>query len=1305
MQLSKANESNKATTTMPDSDESVSSSKSDRSHDYESDLDDVYDDSYIGDGDADAGGSDGNWTYAAHSSRGAKLFEGLSTRLTSSDDFELLYNFADPILLDKTKVEVRHSLEAIKRKLRLKDETDMDVVDAFAGAMPEPFLVIFHEWLKAGHDAKNRTLAVSFVDIIEFLRCEMLLRVFGVSSSLLTSMGISPDQFKRYKRVHDAMKVADMPAATRHAKTMSRSNGTFTFAGPAAETFDPIMNEVVDAINLEWMKTFFVCGESWIDIDDDKLNNTSPKMQAIGLKRTPTKEKKLKPVNHIAATVGTGHICRVTPDTIGLKLGEMLKETIKKLCPNEAQRSTLGLFLDRGYLELAKAQHVDVTNLIQIICNMNCKFLGTVKDSAKFPFIFVEVNEDGKTILKKRSKIQLRGQRTFWSACSKSATGKTMQASVLRHGAGKKRGAKIVTNMPEAMTGAIVYETSASSELKRQEHASPPEAPLCVDATNDEEITYAWQVFLSSLYIISLLQRTVDWFLGRLFCFTSTTFHAAINVIAADYYNTPELQQLHRDILQIVQLTPTRTVTFENAADLEEEDLPSQRGSHARFASSNAMHQNTTVQFWKNKPRDALKKACDENGVEYPDFTLRSTTRNVLAGCLAQHFQQLAAQRVAETGTRVVADDDAESNKKATVALLCRMVPYWFPKPFKSNAGGAIDQGSANESLIVDVLKQYLEKFSEGKYTSKEVKDFGLVARRDNRACASSPDGVFPLLCCDDDDIGNTQEKFLSLCGLEIKTRSAVNSTAELYKKTLKSGKWVECDSGTKQFREAVPDHAYRSQICQHAAALGLDYVLIVFCLPGSHPMRMVLVRVCEEHRAKLVKIERLLSTKYMPFAYDDESACEIPSLGEDYSYPYGYAQEHDTLELWLRIWVAYNKDLFKHGTPTSCKRLIDVATCLWNKFMGNVDTVRRVVTTARAKRGRETGPCALYWSHLLDYIFYQAFRVHQHSSIDLASITSRKQFLLRRRRGSPFHAFLFQLHLGLTAEKISHYFPGLQAKIDHMQPKSITTLSSTELNEATGAIWPRNDQRAASISPPDDHETRSASPEGYKKLHLFLQPNTEFYMRRLDGSLPHMPYQSTNTESDGTENGSRRKRRDCILCCSICDIHTEKPSTEVHSRRGRKAVDYCETCRVYLCKKCFQTFHTKNPLIPPCCSDLDPSARSRRTRSSASRSHKTPNSPTTVSRKPQSQAPSSPRGTISSRLLAGRKADRHETLPSCASRSRRRKMNSPEASDGRRVRPRLLYPANDVPSPTNVTSPPKVSRGKLAGLRAMLPW
>ena len=168
--------------------------------------------------------------------------------------------------------------------------------------------------------------------------------------------------------------------------------------------------------------TFFVSGISFVDIDDDKLPYCSRLWPEYGMKRTPTKAKKLQPVMHITCTTGSSHICHITPDVLDLKLADMLRQTIKELIPEEAMRPTHGFFIDRGYLELAKEQEVEVTNLIQMMREMGVKFLGTVKESLKFPYYFVEVNGDGKTVKNDRLVVQLYGMRHVWRATSRLTT-------------------------------------------------------------------------------------------------------------------------------------------------------------------------------------------------------------------------------------------------------------------------------------------------------------------------------------------------------------------------------------------------------------------------------------------------------------------------------------------------------------------------------------------------------------------------------------------------------------------------------------------------------------------------------------------------------------------------------------------------------------------------------------------------------------------------------------------------------------------------------------------------------------------
>ena len=138
-----------------------------------------------------AAGPGEQWTHITHSNRSAKMFDGLSKRVLPSSNFDLEYNYVDSILIPKTKAETKHSLKALRNKLRLQPDHRIDEVEAFAGAMPEAFLRKLFEWLKAGQ-ADSQDKLVSFVDIIEFIRCDVILRIYGVASSdLTTSFGVT----------------------------------------------------------------------------------------------------------------------------------------------------------------------------------------------------------------------------------------------------------------------------------------------------------------------------------------------------------------------------------------------------------------------------------------------------------------------------------------------------------------------------------------------------------------------------------------------------------------------------------------------------------------------------------------------------------------------------------------------------------------------------------------------------------------------------------------------------------------------------------------------------------------------------------------------------------------------------------------------------------------------------------------------------------------------------------------------------------------------------------------------------------
>ena len=207
----------------------------------------------------------------------------------------------------------------VRKKLKLEDTDVVDALSAFAGALPEDLLHVFHKWLTDTESDEGKD--VKFADIVEFIRCEVVMRLYSVSSNDLGQFDLESEAIESYRKVRKAITAADVPASAKQHNT----------AGATAEanTIDPLAKEAIRVLNNEWGKLFFVIGVSWIDLDDDKLNFISKLWKKYGFKMTPTKDKKCKPVVHVAATTGSGHICHLTPDELNLKLAEMSKKTIE----------------------------------------------------------------------------------------------------------------------------------------------------------------------------------------------------------------------------------------------------------------------------------------------------------------------------------------------------------------------------------------------------------------------------------------------------------------------------------------------------------------------------------------------------------------------------------------------------------------------------------------------------------------------------------------------------------------------------------------------------------------------------------------------------------------------------------------------------------------------------------------------------------------------------------------------------------------------------------------------------------------
>ena len=553
---------------------------------------------------------DNAWTYVCRSDRGGEVYGNLPKRHSPDSDFKLKFNPTDAMLLKKAKVEIAQSLKKARRQLFLVEEHQpIDPAAAFAAVLPRQFLEYFHDYLKTSLK-ENEHATWTFSDIMTFLRCEVLMRIYDASAAELEDYGVTVDEVSRFQRVRKALTKADKPASKRRVVDGG--------AQLPACTFDPILNSAIDACNKHWTDLFFVAGNSWCDIDDDKIPNTSPLWKQFGMKMTPTKDKKLKPVFHVMAVIGAGYVCWVAPDILKLKLGDMLNKAILHVSPTgqQSQRASLAFFIDRGYLELARAQGVNITNLIQIMESLGVKFLGTIKDSKSFPFQIVDLNESSNTVVNNRTSIQGYVTRSSYTAQLGTKT-----ASVMRHGAGKVRAARAATNLVECRQDTWAYETDVL--VTRMAHVVPL-LPIQDNATIGVQFDHAWNAFLLLVTLLTLSQRTAEWFMQRYFRFTSTTLHVSLNVKVVVYLNTTFIQEVHTCILNILRLKPRKTIMVQSTADLEDEDLPTQCTHHVQIEGQGEQgsiigDEKCTQEYWmRGNPKvDKLQKLCEDHGVPF----------------------------------------------------------------------------------------------------------------------------------------------------------------------------------------------------------------------------------------------------------------------------------------------------------------------------------------------------------------------------------------------------------------------------------------------------------------------------------------------------------------------------------------------------------------------------------------------------------------------------------------------------------------------------------------------------------------
>lgn len=92
---------------------------------------------------------------------------------------------------------------------------------------------------------------------------------------------------------------------------------------------------------------------------------------------------------------------------------------------------------------------------------------------------------------------------------------------------------------------------------------------------------------------------------------------------------------------------------------------------------------------------------------------------------------------------------------------------------------------------------------------------------------------------------------------------------------------WGVVRAGTAEFKRSITEPEYLSHSCQHAAVIGIKYVLLVYSAPAAMTKWTVLIHWMQNQQMKQMGLQHQFTTKYLLFSYQESGAWNALSLGE----------------------------------------------------------------------------------------------------------------------------------------------------------------------------------------------------------------------------------------------------------------------------------------------------------------------------------------------------------------------------------------------------------------------------------------
>ena len=244
---------------------------------------------------------------------------------------------------------------------------------------------------------------------------------------------------------------------------------------------------------------------TYLSTDDDQLGLNAHNAAEIGLAQINNPVKRFGPVQHCAVSALTqlwvcGHYQLAEKESVTKTVKILLQYASGSLTPEDVRLNGRTLALDRGYL---------CSNVISYLESVGGTYLGTHKRDARFPFTFTTKNSrdhQSKMVLEEYGARTQRWARSNAFSRSRLFKNQPHYALAYRDGVKGKVGL-LATNIPDCSPGSFIYKRSSTS----------------MKFTTKETLPHCIRDLEKSIKILTNEQGGQDWFILRLFRFTSST--------------------------------------------------------------------------------------------------------------------------------------------------------------------------------------------------------------------------------------------------------------------------------------------------------------------------------------------------------------------------------------------------------------------------------------------------------------------------------------------------------------------------------------------------------------------------------------------------------------------------------------------------------------------------------------------------------------------------------------------------------------------------------------------------------------